>query len=308
MCEPSRYAYRHGIGSTVSDPEHRPGAAADEGVTRDVELERNTRGGVTWHEPPALRLEHGIVVTFSERTGGRSRGPYRSLNLAAHVGDDPASVDDNRSTLLEAVRLERMRGRLTMSEQVHGTYVREVAGATAGLGAYARPGGPPPVPGTDALYTLEHDTPLLMCYADCVPLVLVATRPTRAVAVVHAGWRGALGRLPGKAAARLAEAAGCATSDLVAYIGPHIGPCHYEVDEKRLSQFENAFGRIAAAPGRLDLGAVVSASLSEVGVPLSAVVRTELCTAERTDEFYSYRADRVTGRHGALACILGAGR
>lgn len=271
-------------------------------------LQRVTVGEVAFHADTALREEHGIVVAFSERTGGRSRGPFASLNLAAHVGDDPTSVDENRSTLLEALGLEHARSRLTMAEQVHGVTIRHVVGATAGLGAFARPDGPPPVPATDALCTLEHDTPLMLCYADCVPVVIVATRPARAVAVVHAGWRGALRRLPGAAAVRLAREAGCDPADLTAYIGPHIGACHYEVGDELLSRFTEAFGSIAAARGRLDLGAVVTESLSEVGLPLSSVIRADLCTAERTVEFFSYRADNGTGRHGALACILGAAR
>jgi copper oxidase (laccase) domain-containing protein len=94
---------------------------------------------------------------------------------------------------------------------------------------------------------------------------------------------------------------------MLAYIGPHIGPCHYEVDEALLSQFVNTFGTIAAAQGRLDLGAVVSESLNGVGVPLSSVCRAGVCTVERTDAFFSYRAEGLTGRHGALACILGDG-
>jgi YfiH family protein len=271
-------------------------------------LVETTLSGVTCLADPALRDGSGIVVAFSERTGGRSRSPYSALNLAAHVGDDPAVVDDNRCALLASLGLEKLRDSLTMADQVHGVAVREVAGASAGLGAYARAGSPPPIPATDALLTLEEDVPLMLCYADCVPVVLVATQPVRAVAVVHAGWRGALESLPGKAAQRLAATAGCATSDLTAYVGPHIGACCYEVDETLLSQFVNAFGRIAAAQGRLDLGAVVSQSLNEVGVPLSSQLNSGLCTADLTDRFYSYRAEGATGRHAAIACILGTVR
>jgi YfiH family protein len=172
------------------------------------------------------------------------------------------------------------------------------------MGAFANPSGPPSVPDTDALYTLEPGTPLLLLYADCVPVILVAPGPVRGVAVVHAGWKGALGRLPGKSATRLAEAAGCHTSDLLAYVGPHIGPCHYEVGPERLSQFVNTFGSIASAQGRLDLGAVVYQTLSEVGVSSGNVVSADVCTAEETGSFYSYRAEGRTGRHGALAVIL----
>ena len=251
-----------------------------------------------------LRRDAGIVVAFTQRTGGRSRPPYDSLNLAGHVGDETGAVDENRAALLRALGLAGVRDRLTTAEQVHGSTVRRVSGAEIGMGAFASRGGPAPVPETDALLTTEVETPLLLMYADCVPVVLVASGPVRAVAVVHAGWKGALARLPAKAARQLAQAAGSAPQDLVAYIGPHIGPCHYEVDSQRLSQFADAFDTIAAAQGRLDLGAVVSESLREVGVPLSNVVRANMCTAEKTDAYYSFRAEGVTGRHGALAAIL----
>jgi YfiH family protein len=267
-------------------------------------LERHERGGVGFLTDATLKDDSGILVAFSERRGGRSRPPYASLDLAGHVGDDPVAVDENRAAFLDALGIEPLRYRLTTAEQVHGTTIRHVTGATVGMGANARPGGPPPVPATDALLTTEIDAPIMLLYADCVPVVLVATGPLRAVSVVHAGWQGALGRLPGKAARLLAAAAGCETSDLRGYVGPHIGPCHYEVGAERLSQFVGAFGTIAAAQGRLDLGAVVSQSLSEVGVPLDSVARAGICTAERTDAYYSYRAEGTTGRHGALAVIL----
>ncbi|HEX9093159.1 MAG TPA: polyphenol oxidase family protein [Coriobacteriia bacterium] len=273
-------------------------------TVEEPRLEAVGHGGIRVLTDPGLRERHGVLVSFVQRTGGRSRGAYSSLNLAAHVGDDPASVDENRSTLLGALGIGPLRDRLSTAEQVHGTAVRRVSGAEIGMGAFARAGSAPPLPGTDALLTTEVGAPLLLLFADCVPVVLVALAPVRAVAVVHAGWKGALGRLPGKAAARLAEAAGCTPADLRGYIGPHVGPCHYEVGADRRSQFAEAFGRIAAAQGRLDLGAVVSESLSEVGVSLENVVRAGVCTAERTDEYYSFRAEGTTGRHGAIAVIL----
>lgn len=273
-----------------------------------IGLIRGEVGGVVVHSDPELLDRHGILVAFSERSGGRSAGPFASLNLASHVGDDPARVDDNRAIFMAALGIESLRCRLTVPEQVHGRVVREIAGAAAGMGAFARPGTPPPVPATDALLTVQPDTPLMLCYADCVPVVLVATGPVRGVAVVHAGWRGALCRLPEDAARRLALASGCEVSSLTAYIGPHIGACHYTVDATLLSQFVSSFGNIAAAQGRLDLGAVVSESLNGVGVPFSSQVRVRACTAERTDAFYSYRTETLTGRHGALASVLGRPR
>ncbi len=271
-------------------------------------LEEVREGDIGFLTDRGLRASTGVIVAFTMRDGGKSRPPYATLNLAAHVGDEPGAVDENRSALLRALDIEPMRERLTTAEQVHGLGIRPVEGATVGMGAFARHDGPPPVPACDALLTLEHDVPLMLLFADCVPVVLVAPGARRGVAVVHAGWKGALGRLPGKAAEQLAAASRCATTDLLAYVGPHIGSCHYQVDASRMSQFANAFGSIASAQGRLDLGAVVSESLSEVGVLHDNVVHAGVCTAERTDAFYSFRAEGLTGRHGAVAAILGADR
>jgi YfiH family protein len=277
-------------------------------MPRKPTLVTEERRGIRYLTDQALRDETGILVVFTERAGGRSMTPYTGLDLAAHVGDDDGAVDENRSALMDALGLDAVRGRLTTAEQVHGLTVREVSGATVGMGAYAAVGGPPPVPAADALFTAVADVPLMLLFADCVPVVLVALGPVRGVAVVHAGWKGALGRLPGKAAAALAVACSARTSDLIAYVGPHIGPCHYGVDAGRLSRFVDSFGTIAAAQGGLDLGAVVSESLREVGVPEGNLVESAICTAESTDRFFSFRAEGVTGRHAALAVILGSGR
>lgn len=268
-------------------------------------LEVVERGGIRCLTDRVLASESGIVVAFSGRKGGSSEPPYASLDLAAHVGDDPAVVDANRMVLLHALGIGHLAGRLTSAEQVHGLRVAEVSAAEAGMGASVRAGDMrPPVPATDALVTRVAGVPLMMLFADCVPVVLVVRQPVRAVAVVHAGWKGALGRLPGKAAIELARISGCATSHVLAYVGPHVCAAHYQVDAGRLSHFTEAFGSIAAARGGLDLGAVVSESLSEVGLPLPNVVRAAVCTAERTDEFYSFRAEGTTGRHAALSVIL----
>jgi YfiH family protein len=249
-----------------------------------------------------------VLVAFTERTGGCSSAPFGTLNLGAHVGDDIRCVDRNRTSVLKSLGIGDLRDRVTTGQQVHGRTVSDVEEAEVGAGAFADPGAAPPIAGADGLLTSMQDVPLLLLFADCVPVVLVATAPRRAIAVVHAGWRGALAGIAAEGARRLAASAGCEASELTAYIGPHIGACHYEVDETLLSQFVHAFGNIAAAQGRLDLGAVVSESLNGVGVPISSVCRAGVCTAERTDAFFSYRAEGLTGRHGAIACILGSPR
>jgi len=267
-------------------------------------LSTRTADGITVLTDDDLRSGSGILVAFTERTGGCSSAPFATLNLAAHVGDDPDAVDANRASAMGSLGIGGVRDRLTMAQQVHGTSVVEVGSSDVGAGAFASGGTTLPVAGVDGLVTVLEAVPLLLCFADCVPVVLVATAPRRAVAVVHAGWRGALGGIAAEGARRLALAAGCDTSAISAYVGPHIGVCHYEVDAALLSQFVDTFGTIVAAQGRLDLGVVVSESLNGVGVPISSVCRAGICTAERTDAFFSYRAEGLTGRHGAVACIL----
>lgn len=267
------------------------------------ELVRIVSGGVASWTDPELRERAGMVVALSERTGGASAEPFASLNLAAHVGDEPDVVDENRSAWLESLGLGAYRERLTMAEQVHGEHICEVGERMAGCGACAA-GSEAPVAGTDALVTTLRATPLALCFADCVPVVLAAPGP--AVAVVHAGWRGALSSLPGKSVSALSHAARCEPADVIAYLGAHIGACHYQVDATLMSQFVNVFGTVARAEsGCLDLDAAVTASLTSAGVAPCNIARLGACTAEATDRFFSYRAEGgVTGRHAALACIL----
>jgi YfiH family protein len=259
--------------------------------------------GVAVLTDSGLRSESGIVVAFTERSGGVSEPPFDSLNLAAHVGDRPEAVDENRRRALAALELGEQAERLTTAEQVHGDHVFCVPEGDAGAGARAGSGSPP-VPGTDALLTLEKDLPLLMCYADCVPIVLVARGPKRGISVVHAGWRGALAGLPGTAAKRLVEVTDAGPDGLLGYIGPHIGSCCYNVDEGRISQFRNSFDTIAAVGEGLDLAAAVRESLEHAGLRSSAIVDAGQCTSDHTQRFFSYRIAKVTGRHGAIAAIV----
>lgn len=281
-------------------------------------LETHASKGVRYLTDPALFARAGIRVAFSSRTGGVSAPPYDSLNLAGHVGDDAEAVDENRLRFLGALGLSGLRERLVTAEQVHGEAVAVVDDADAGRGAFAAlapdapappaPAAParPPVPATDALITATPDLPLLMLFADCVPVVLVSEAP-RAVAVVHAGWRGALASLPGTAATALAGHAGVAPSEITAHIGPHIGACCYEVDATLLSRFANTFDTIAAVDGRLDLAAAVTESLMRAGVREEAIVSAGACTLDHAEEYFSYRASATTGRHGALAVITKVG-
>lgn len=264
-------------------------------------LERVENGDIVVLTDAELRREDGILVAFTERSGGVGLPPYDSLNLAGHVSDDPAHVDSNRSALLAAVGLSDLRSQLVTAEQVHGTHIHEVMEADAGRGAYTT-SGPGPVTGTDALITKAVGVPLMLFYADCVPVILVGPQGS-GVAVVHAGWRGALAQLPGATVSRMAVTLGIDPAGMRAYIGPCIRSCCYEVEETLLSQFVHEFDTISAVEGRLDLVAVVRESLLRAGVLPEMIADCGVCTLDHVDRFFSYRANATTGRHAALAAI-----
>jgi len=267
-----------------------------------VGLTRVHRDGIALYTDDELFARSGIRVAFTERTGGVSHAPFDSLNLASHVGDDPVAVNANRERLLAALDLSGLRDRLVTAEQIHGVAIHAVGEADAGRGALAQ-SGLPPIPATDGLVTSISGVPLLMFYADCVPIILVAEEPRRAVSVLHAGWRGAYGRIAEAGVAELVRISGSRPQNVKAYVGAHIAACCYEVDDTLVSQFCNRFDTITAVDGRLDLGAVVTESLLISGVRSESIVSLAVCTFDQTEQFFSYRARHLTGRHGALAVI-----
>ncbi len=261
-------------------------------------LKRHQSGGVTLLTDPAVG--GGVTFAFTERTGGVSEAPYASLNLGASCGDDLARVGENRRRALAAIGAEGLAGRLVCPHQVHGDHVVCVrSGAPEAVGAAQDEA----TAGADAVVCTTVDVPVLLCFADCVPVVLVA--PGRGFAVAHSGWRGTEARIAAKAARALCEEAACEPTELLAYVGPHIGTADYEVSEELAARFSAAFGPGAVPePRHLDLAFCVCAALGEAGVGGERVVVCEDSTAQATDRFFSYRAEGGTcGRHGALAVL-----
>ena len=223
---------------------------------------------------------------FTTRAGGASAAPFDALNLGDLVGDDPAAVAENWRRLEAATGLRFARVR-----QVHGARVIAAAGPSA------------PRDEADAVVSGLPGVAACVSVADCVP-VLLASPEGRAVAAVHAGWRGSEARAAAEGARALARAAGVGTGRLRAVVGPSIGPCCYEVSEDLAARFEAAFGAAVVRRGeggpRLDLWAANLAALREAGV--EQVEALGRCTACDPARFYSHRRDGGrTGRMVAFA-------
>ncbi len=252
---------------------------------------------------PRLERECGVKVAFTGRHGGVSDEPFDSLNLSFSVGDRPEAVTANRR--LVAGELGLPLRSWVLPRQVHGAGVREVGASDAGRGAF---GHDTAMPDTDALFTATGRLAVGVLTADCVPLVVIDPgRP--AVAVVHAGWRGALAGIAGSVARMLRERTE-ERRELLALLGPHIGPCCFEVGGEVADAFARRFGRrVLTTDGIrtcLDLGAAVGLDLEASGIWPENVYRSDTCTACSTG-YFSHRRGSPCGRQAALAIIHGGG-
>jgi YfiH family protein len=238
-------------------------------------------------DPPAH--DRGRLITpgprafWTDRHGGVSTAPYDTANLAAHVGDAPEAVRENRERLARARGL-RPPDEWTWLDQVHGSDVVTVTGP--GVRATA-----------DAAVTAVPGVPLVVLTADCAPIAIV---DDRAVGVIHVGWRGLLA---GVVAAAVDALRAIGRGRVHAVIGPCIRPAHYEFGADDLATVAARFGPTvigATVEGRpaLDLAAGARAAFAECGV--DEVADDGACTLADT-RFFSYRRDGVTGRQAVVA-------
>jgi hypothetical protein len=254
-------------------------------------------GGMVVYQSPLLR-ERGVIHGFSTRVGGVSGGPYASLNLAALTKDE--LTDGNTHIAENFRRLRRALGVVQHMRaevrQVHGGAVWRVAG---------RPMRPNDAPQADAMVTDDAKRLLAIRTADCAA-VLMCGVGGKVVAAVHAGWRGVVAGVVPAAVAAMKEQWGIAGADVVAAIGPAIGVERFEVGAEVAEAFERAGLGEAVKSGRwarphVDLAEAVAEQLVRAGVPGRAIDRTDRCTYEHGEEFFSHRRDHgVTGRMAAV--------
>lgn len=246
----------------------------------------------------AYKITHGI----STRLYGSSSVPFQSLNLGLHTGDEQQAVLDNRRRFATAVGFQADKA--VTAQQVHSDTVAIVASHTT-VGQEKT--YPRVFSSTDALITAEPGIPLLLFYADCVP-VLFFDPVRRVAAVSHAGWKGTVARIAAKTLLMMQDQFGVKPGDCLIGIGPSIGQCCYEVDEPVIDKLRQEFGKswseFAAPRGErwlLNLWEVNRRQLTDIGAADANIVISHVCTACNTPLYYSYRAEQGnTGRIGAV--------
>jgi len=254
-----------------------------------------------WSAPP------GVHALFSTREGGTSAPPFDSFNLGDHVGDEPVRVRANRGILHGITG-----ARPVFLRQVHGTHVAELdARSPDGLEA-------------DACLATAPGVACTIMVADCLP-VLLTDRQARFVAAAHAGWRGLAGVggpgvLAATVAAVLARVHGITVGDLLAWLGPCIGPQYFEVGDEVRASFAAAGFDVARAfrplplarPGQwlADLPLLARQQLQRLGV--TAIHGNDgtapWCTVQQPSRFFSHRRDAARlGRTGRMAACIWLG-
>ncbi|MGA8094426.1 MAG: peptidoglycan editing factor PgeF [Steroidobacteraceae bacterium] len=236
---------------------------------------------------PEWPVPAGVRAAFTVRSGGVSQPPFDSCNIAAHVGDEPRAVAENRRRLRERLELPAEPAWLT---QVHGARVADLDAEDSGS----------PLEPADAAVTHIAGRVCAIQVADCMP-VLFASADGATIGAAHAGWRGlAGGVLEAVVAAMRTPPAG-----LLAWLGPAIGQAHFEVGEEVRAAFlaadpgaATAFTANAQGRWQCDLYGLAKRRLAVLGV--TRIHGGGWCTYADAGRFFSYRRQGRCGRMTAL--------
>lgn len=250
------------------------------------------QNGIPCLQFPQLAACSAVGHAVFTREGGVSEPPYDRLNVAMHNGDIPHFVAENRRRIRKALD----GAALIFCSQVHGTDVRVISGGQGELPDET-------AIRADALITDIPGAALMIQVADCQS-ILLCDPGKRVIANVHSGWRGSIGDIAGKTVRIMKETFGCRGEDILAGIAPSLGPCCAEFIHYR-SEIPEAFWEYRVDDTHFDFWRMTENQLQAEGLLAAHIETSGLCTRCRTDMFFSYRRQRVTGRFAAAIVLKG---
>jgi polyphenol oxidase len=238
----------------------------------------------------------------SNRSGGVSKTPFDSMNLGLHVGDDREDVINNRKILASCLNIDFKN--MTIAEQTHSGNVAVISEEQRGKGNLCHKNS---VSNSDAMVTDVKNICIIILVADCVPIIFFDPQ-RRVIGVAHAGWRGSVRAIASHTVNTMVRQFGSLPEDIVAGIGPSIGPCCYKVGPEILSQVratvkgadDSIKNEAQDGTGYLDLWDLNLRQLLKEGILAKNIEIAGICTAHNRQDFFSYRANTgETGRFGA---------
>ena len=272
-------------------------------IFKSQNTDLNFVDGVGFLTFPSLSELDFINHAFSTRIGGVSTNEFKSMNLNHKRGDDPAAVDENYRIFCRAAGFEY--DTLISSCQDHNINVRCVTKKDCGIGITREHD----MTSVDALVTNEPGVTLVTHYADCTPLFF-ADPEKKVIALAHAGWRGTVGKIGEATVDVMQEQYGCDPTDIIAVVGPAIGPCCYEVDSPVYEQFASltelkpAYFTKNLGHGKytVDLKETNRRMLLEAGLLSINITISDVCTKCNSGLLYSHRASG--GKRGGLIAMM----
>jgi len=257
-------------------------------------MKQDKIGKIHYIKPELISSDNGVIAGFTTRHEGVSRPPYNSLNLGLNTNDSCHNVQGNRSLLARAfgAKSEQM---LTVT-QVHGNDILIVDSPNTDVTHFLKIE-------CDGIITNQPDIMIAVGVADCAP-ILIWDPVKRVAAALHSGWKGTAAGIARKGVAAMVGNFGSNPVDLLAAIGPAIGPCCYEVDEPVRSAFSNqanewelAASEVSKGKWKLDIAALIRLQLTDSGMLSDNVETSQQCVCCTQELFFSHRRDKGdTGR------------
>lgn len=270
-------------------------------IGKDINI--NLRNGVMYFTFPLFERQANLKHCFSSRVGGVSDGIFKSMNLNAGRGDDAKKVDQNLKIICDAVSIDK--NTLVTGAQTHSVNVRHVTLENKGIGIYK----PKDKTDVDALITNDKNLTLMTFHADCVPIYFYDTK-NKAIGLAHAGWRGTVNEIVKEVINAMNKAFKTQSEDIIAAIGPSIGPCCFEVEKDVASKFyelkhlktESFIKKASDKKFYINLWEVNKQILLNCGVKPSNIAISNVCTSCYSELLFSHRKSR--GKRGTMAAML----
>ncbi len=261
-------------------------------------FDRHTKKDVTYFASPLLQKTGLIRHCFTARHGGISPAPFNSLNFSAAREKNKGNIIRNYETVAEVFGLDT--DNFYIINYAHGFNIFSVDNCENEKGIYNKN-----MPVCDGLSSNTRGKTIITLHSDCLPLFFLDTK-NRAIALCHAGWKGVYSHITLKAVDFMQEKYGTRPKDILAAIGPSIGPCCFEVRKDVYGCFKNEFGCFAVSEkdGKMfvDLWKACASDMMAAGIPAKQVNISFICNACDKSTFFSHRRDK--GRTGAMMAFM----
>lgn len=233
-------------------------------------------------------VKHAVFL----RHGGHSQAPFNSLNASFSVGDQAAAIEQNRALIAKQSKAGLQHwSHIVTGQGCHGKHI-----------SYIEKQSPHVIPQCDGLISSTPGITLMMTHADC-QIALFYDPCHHAIANVHAGWRGSVQNIYAETLLHMQKRFGSKPADLLVCISPSLGPDESEFIHYR-NELPEKFWTFQIKPTYFDFWSISEYQLQNAGILPHHIEIARLSTHSNAYDFFSYRRDKITGRHATCITLL----